>query len=171
MDLADVAGNVSDGVHVASPAGAWMALVFGFGGVRDYDGPLSIDPHLPHRWRSLSFPLRFQDRQLRVTLTHDEERYALEDGAPLEVTVRGRSQTLTVDDPLVLAAGSDSLEEAGGGLGVGHDRDGWGRWTASARRAPDDLGIELGTAAGVQLGSGQLGGCGGLVRAGETMQS
>jgi alpha,alpha-trehalose phosphorylase len=32
MDLADIAGNVSDGVHVASAAGAWMALVFGFGG-------------------------------------------------------------------------------------------------------------------------------------------
>ena len=106
MDLADVAGNVSDGVHVASSAGVWMALVFGFGGVRDYDGDLSIDPRLPHRWRSLSFPIRFQDRQLRVTLTHDEERYALEDGAPLVVTVHGQSRTLTVDEPLVLAAGS-----------------------------------------------------------------
>ena len=84
MDLADVAGNVSDGVHVASSAGVWMALVFGFGGIRDYDGALSIDPRLPHRWRSLSIPIRFQDRQLRITLTHDEERYALEDGAPLD---------------------------------------------------------------------------------------
>ena len=99
MDLADIAGNVSDGVHVASSAGVWMALVFGFGGVRDYDGALSIDPRLPHRWRSLSIPIRFQDRQLRITLTHDEERYALEDGAPLEVTVRGQSRTLTVEIP------------------------------------------------------------------------
>ena len=106
MDLADVAGNVSDGVHIASSAGVWMALVFGFGGVRDFDGALSIDPRLPHRWRSLSIPILFQDRQLRITLTHDEERYALEDGAPLKLTVRGQSQTLTVDAPLVLAPGS-----------------------------------------------------------------
>ena len=38
MDLADVAGNVSSGVHIASAAGGWMGLVFGFGGVRDFDG-------------------------------------------------------------------------------------------------------------------------------------
>lgn len=38
MDLGDVAGNASDGVHIASAAGVWSALVFGFGGVRDYDG-------------------------------------------------------------------------------------------------------------------------------------
>jgi alpha,alpha-trehalose phosphorylase len=106
MDLADIAGNVSDGIHVASSAGVWMSLVFGFGGVRDYDGALAIDPRLPHRWRSLSIPILFQDRQLRITLTHDEERYTLEDGAPLKVNVRGESRTLTVDAPLVLAAGS-----------------------------------------------------------------
>ena len=69
MDLADVAGNVSDGVHVASAAGAWMALVFGFGGVRDFDGELTIDPRLPARFRSLGFSLRFHDRQLRIRLT------------------------------------------------------------------------------------------------------
>ena len=111
MDLADVAGNVSDGVHVASSAGVWMSLVFGFGGIRDYDGALSIDPRLPHRWRSLSIPIRFQDRQLRITLTHDQERYALEDGRPLTLTVRGQSRTLTVDEPLVLAAGSNSIAQ------------------------------------------------------------
>jgi 3-hydroxyisobutyrate dehydrogenase-like beta-hydroxyacid dehydrogenase len=43
MDLADLAGNVSDGVHIASTGGVWQALVFGFGGVRDYDGALCID--------------------------------------------------------------------------------------------------------------------------------
>jgi alpha,alpha-trehalose phosphorylase len=40
MDLGDVAGNASDGVHIASAAGVWSALVFGFGGVRDFDGQL-----------------------------------------------------------------------------------------------------------------------------------
>jgi Glycosyl hydrolase family 65 central catalytic domain len=50
MDLADVAGNASDGVHIASAAGVWQALVFGFGGVRDFDGALSITPRLPTAW-------------------------------------------------------------------------------------------------------------------------
>jgi alpha,alpha-trehalose phosphorylase len=100
MDLADVAGNVSDGVHVASAAGAWMALVFGFGGVRDFDGCLTIDPHLPHRFERLAFSLRFRDRQIRVALGQDEERYALDEGEPVEITVRGRRHRLAAGEPL-----------------------------------------------------------------------
>ncbi len=44
MDLANVAGNASNGVHIASAAGVWSSLVFGFGGVRDFDGRLSFSP-------------------------------------------------------------------------------------------------------------------------------
>ncbi|MGP0036816.1 MAG: glycosyl hydrolase family 65 protein [Solirubrobacteraceae bacterium] len=42
---------------------------------------LSIDSRLPHAWASLSFSLRFRDRQLRIEPAHDEEQYVLEDGA------------------------------------------------------------------------------------------
>ena len=100
MDLADVAGNASDGVHIASAAGAWMALVFGFGGVRDFDGQLTIDPRLPRRFRSLGFSLRFHDRQLRVRLSHDDEEYSLDEGDPLEVVIRGTRHRLTIDSPI-----------------------------------------------------------------------
>jgi alpha,alpha-trehalose phosphorylase len=34
VDVADTAGNLRDGVHVASAAGTWMAVVYGFGGYR-----------------------------------------------------------------------------------------------------------------------------------------
>jgi alpha,alpha-trehalose phosphorylase len=95
MDLANVAGNVSDGVHIASAAGVWSSLVFGFGGVRDFDGQLSFTPNLPQVWDALSFSLRFSDRQLRVQLTHDEERFLLDKGAPLEVTIRGEPHVLS----------------------------------------------------------------------------
>jgi alpha,alpha-trehalose phosphorylase len=90
MDLADVAGNASDGVHIAAAAGVWQALVFGFGGVRDHDGDLTVTPRLPSPWRQLDFSLRFRDRQLRIRLTHDTERYLLETGPPLELHIRGR---------------------------------------------------------------------------------
>jgi alpha,alpha-trehalose phosphorylase len=94
MDLADVAGNATNGVHIASAAGGWMGLVFGFGGVRDFDGQLTIDPRLPARFRSLGFSIRFHDRQLRVQITHEHERFELTEGEPLEVTIRGRCHTL-----------------------------------------------------------------------------
>jgi alpha,alpha-trehalose phosphorylase len=95
MDLADVAGNASDGVHIASAAGVWSSLVFGFGGVRDFDGRLSFTPNLPHAWNRLEFSLRFCDRQIRVHLTHDEERYLVDEGEPLEVTIRGEPYLLS----------------------------------------------------------------------------
>jgi trehalose/maltose hydrolase-like predicted phosphorylase len=38
MDLADVGGNVKDGVHIASMGGTWMAIVYGVAGLRDWGG-------------------------------------------------------------------------------------------------------------------------------------
>jgi alpha,alpha-trehalose phosphorylase len=108
MDLADVAGNVSDGVHIAAAAGSWMAIVNGFGGVRDYDGRLSLDPHLPRTWQSLEFSLRFRHRQLRIRLSHDEERYTLDEGHPLDVRVRDDHHTLMSGEPLVLTPAGPS---------------------------------------------------------------
>ncbi len=102
MDLADVAGNASDGVHIASAAGVWLSLVFGFGGVRDFDGQLSFAPSLPRVWNSLEFSLRFRDRQVRVRLSHDEERYLVDEGAPLTITVRGELHLLTPGAPVVI---------------------------------------------------------------------
>jgi alpha,alpha-trehalose phosphorylase len=103
VDLADVAGNASDGVHVASCAGAWMALVFGFGGVRDHRGDLTIDPHLPARFRRLAFSLRYRDRQLRVQVDHRVERYLLDEGEPIDVIIRGTRCRLVAGDPLELS--------------------------------------------------------------------
>jgi alpha,alpha-trehalose phosphorylase len=102
MDLADIAGNVSDGVHIASTGGVWMALTHGFGGLRDFDGFLSFDPHLPEGWRRLAFSLRFRDRQLAVTLTHDEERYEMSEGEPMRGVADGEVERLAVDAPIVL---------------------------------------------------------------------
>jgi alpha,alpha-trehalose phosphorylase len=108
MDLADVAGNASNGVHIASAAGSWMGLVFGFGGVRDFDGRLTIDPRLPERFRSLGFSLRFHDRQLRVHLTHVLERFELTEGDPLEVVIRGERHLLGIGSPVEVMRGGTS---------------------------------------------------------------
>jgi alpha,alpha-trehalose phosphorylase len=100
MDLANASGNSSDGVHIASSAGVWQALTFGFGGVREYDGTLSITPQLPTRWTELSFSLRFRGRLLRIRLTHDHETYTIEDGEPLEMTLRGTRTLLQPGVPV-----------------------------------------------------------------------
>ena len=38
IDLRDLHTNTRDGLHMASLAGAWSAIVEGFGGLRERDG-------------------------------------------------------------------------------------------------------------------------------------
>src|SRR5205814_708930 len=66
MDLHDIEHNTRDGVHIAALAGAWLAAVAGFGGMRDHDGFLSFAPRLPPRLERLAFGLRFRGRVLKV---------------------------------------------------------------------------------------------------------
>jgi len=101
MDLADVAGNVVDGAHVASTGGVWMGLTYGFAGMRDFEGELSFDPRLPRHWERLRFPLRFHETHLEVDITHQSVTLTHTGGQPLEVTVRGTRYTLEPGEPLV----------------------------------------------------------------------
>ena len=53
MDLADLHGNTTDGVHLASAGGVWMAIVYGFAGMTDVGGEIGFDPRLPAEWDSV----------------------------------------------------------------------------------------------------------------------
>jgi alpha,alpha-trehalose phosphorylase len=102
VDLHDLHHNAADGVHVASAGGVWTALVCGFGGMRDYAGELSFDPRLPADWPSLSFPLQWQGSAMQVTVTADELRVRVSEGAPVPFTVRDVAYIATVDEVVVV---------------------------------------------------------------------
>jgi alpha,alpha-trehalose phosphorylase len=95
MDLANVRGNVQDGVHLASMGGTWMAVVYGFGGMRDEGGRLSFDPKLPTAWRRLKFPLMIQGMSLVVDIQHDCVTYLLRQGSALTISHQGQDVRLT----------------------------------------------------------------------------
>ncbi|MFG3423641.1 glycoside hydrolase family 65 protein [Micromonospora sp. NPDC049460] len=104
QDLADLGDKTGDGLHLASLAGAWLALVQGFGGLRDDRGVLSFDPRLPARIDRLGFCLRWHGHRLRVTLTGDEARYELPDADPatgIEVWHHGEPLRVTGAGPVV----------------------------------------------------------------------
>jgi alpha,alpha-trehalose phosphorylase len=95
MDLRDVEHNTSDGVHMASLAGAWMALVAGFGGMRAGAGSLAFSPRLPGGIARIRFRLRYRGRKLRITVRPDQALYELLDGKALEITHHGKEFKLT----------------------------------------------------------------------------
>src|SRR4029078_3663985 len=83
------AGNSDHGVHIASMAGTWTAIVTGFGGMQcDFDG-LRFAPPLPPALSSLSIGLNWHDRQLRVEIRQEEADYRLVGGAPMRLWDHG----------------------------------------------------------------------------------
>jgi len=105
MDLRDREHNTGDGVHVASLAGGWIALVCGFGGLRDHGGQLSFAPRLPAAITRLSFSIRWRGCKIRVVVTGDQARYVVEDGPGLSLELRhhGECFTLSTHVPVELA--------------------------------------------------------------------
>jgi alpha,alpha-trehalose phosphorylase len=96
MDLDDLEHNTKDGVHIASLAGAWLALVAGFGGMRHRAGqPLRFAPRLPPDSTRLAFRLFFRGRLLSLEVTDEHATYTLLEGEPLELGHHGESFTLT----------------------------------------------------------------------------
>jgi alpha,alpha-trehalose phosphorylase len=94
MDLGDLEHNTSDGLHIASMAGAWIAAVAGFGGMRDHNGKLSFAPQLPERLSRIAFRLGFRGSRLRVEVCDTDTSYSLLDGPPVEIRHFGEAVTV-----------------------------------------------------------------------------
>jgi alpha,alpha-trehalose phosphorylase len=99
MDLRDLENNTRDGVHIASLAGTWFALVGGFGGLRHHDGTVSFAPRLPQGLTRLAFTLLLRGRRLHVEVTPDNATYAFPEGKPLEIWHHGEKVTLSAGKP------------------------------------------------------------------------
>ena len=85
LDLDDLEHNTRDGLHVASLAGTWIALVAGLGGMRAHMDTLKFAPQLPEGISSLVFNVEFRGRRLRVFVTAETTRYVVRSGADLEL--------------------------------------------------------------------------------------
>ena len=94
MDLEDLEHNTRDGVHIASLAGTWVALVAGLGGMRERDGSLSFAPRLPEGLTRVCFRLLFRGRCLQVETTAHATSYSLLVGDALELFHFGEAVTV-----------------------------------------------------------------------------
>ncbi len=102
MDLADIAGNVVDGAHLASIGGTWMALVYGLGGLRDDGGRIRLRPRLPEGMQVLRFPLAIRGRTLVVDARPTATTYTLRDGDALTIWHTDKQVDLTPGQPTTL---------------------------------------------------------------------
>ncbi|HKG16260.1 MAG TPA: glycosyl hydrolase family 65 protein [Solirubrobacteraceae bacterium] len=100
MDLENLEHNTSDGLHIASLAGAWIAAVAGFGGMRDHDGSVTFAPRLPDRLSRLAFGVCFSGRRLKIEVDQRQARYSLLGGEAVGIAHHGEALTVSPDEPV-----------------------------------------------------------------------
>src|SRR5262249_38824078 len=86
--------NSRDGLHLASLAGTWTAIVAGFGGMRAGNSCLRLAPRLPAGITKLRFRIRYKARRVQVTVDAATAGYDLLEGAPIEITHHGTPHLL-----------------------------------------------------------------------------
>ncbi len=97
LDLLNLHGNSTDGVHTANMGGSYMAFVFGFGGVKITEEGLSINPFLPGTVTGYSFKFGYLGRLLQLSVNEKEMVVEL---------IRG--------DKISFSHGSENITIAGG---------------------------------------------------------
>ncbi len=102
IDLDDREQNTRGGLHLASLAGAWTALVAGFGGLRFRDGQPWLSPRLPEEITKFRFTFRYRSRRLSVMIQPDLATYELLEGDPIGIFHHG--EPLDLDARPVRAA-------------------------------------------------------------------
>jgi maltose phosphorylase len=104
LDLDDYNNEVSEGLHITSMAGTWLAIVEGFGGMRiQNEGKIFINPLIPSKWHSYSFLNRFRGSLFEVKVTKDSLTLSNLSENPLNLNVSGKEYQVKGSDKLILS--------------------------------------------------------------------
>ncbi|MDF2806154.1 MAG: hypothetical protein K0S43_1100, partial [Cellulosimicrobium sp.] len=101
LDLCDLRASTDGGLHVASLAGAWTAVVTGIAGLRHDDGALRLAPRLPARLTRLAFTVHHGESRARVEVRRDGVTYRLVSGSGLRLVHGEEPLVLTPEQPEV----------------------------------------------------------------------
>ncbi|MFQ5346766.1 MAG: glycoside hydrolase family 65 protein [Rhodothalassiaceae bacterium] len=112
VDLFDLHGNSAHGLHLAALGGTWMAVVFGFAGMRPAGERLDFAPRLPAAWEGLSLRLAYRGRRLAIQVGAGETEYRLIEGPPL--VIRHYRQPLRLVPGETVAIANAGTAAAGG---------------------------------------------------------
>ena len=92
IDLDDLTGTSSAGLHIATMGGLWQALALGLAGLRACGGRLHLDPRLPASWSALEVHVRF--RGSGVVVRRDRTQMTITAESPIEIVIDDRAYTV-----------------------------------------------------------------------------
>lgn len=75
LDLDNYNRNTKEGLHTTSLAGAWINIVYGFGGMRSDGEMLKFNPSIPKTWNSYSFRIIYKDAVLLIKVNKENVHF------------------------------------------------------------------------------------------------
>lgn len=87
LDLFNTHHNTKDGIHTANMGGNYMAIVYGFAGLRLKESGIYFAPTLPKQWTGYRFRMMYEGRRLQVEVRQGHATFTLLEGAPVEIHV------------------------------------------------------------------------------------
>ncbi len=111
LDLDDYNKEVSDGLHITSMAGTWLAVAEGFGGMRILDDKMQLKPLIPDKWRSYSFHARFRGILFEVKVTRERVIIRNLSDKPLHLIISGSENRIIGSGKLVVKLNRNNLHK------------------------------------------------------------
>ena len=90
LDLDDINGNTKDGIHTANMGGTYMALVFGFAGLRIKEDYISLNPKLPSKWENLKFGFMYKGAHVIVNMKKENTEINVKTSVPVNLMVNNK---------------------------------------------------------------------------------
>jgi len=89
LDLFNTHKNTKDGIHTANMGGNFMAIVYGFAGLRIKESGIYFAPAIPKLWDEYRFQINYEDSQIKVEVKAKETIYTLVKGSSKQLYVYG----------------------------------------------------------------------------------
>lgn len=90
LDLDDTHGNTKDGLHIANMGGTWMAIVYGFAGLRIKEDYITLNPKLPSRWSNLKFKFLYRGAKINVDISRKKTVIAVDTRLPIKMKINDK---------------------------------------------------------------------------------
>ena len=94
LDLFNTHKNTKDGIHTANMGGTFMAIVYGFAGLRIKESGIYLAPVKPDCWEEYCFRINYEDSQIKVEVRDKESTFTLIKGTAKQLRVYGETYEL-----------------------------------------------------------------------------
>lgn len=101
LDLFNTHKNTRDGIHTANMGGTFMAIVYGFAGLRIKEDGIFFAPVLPKCWEEYCFQINYEDSRIKVEVKAEEIIFTL---------ISGRAKQLHVYQEVVELTGRAAVK-------------------------------------------------------------